>query len=154
MVRVLRSGRSREISLFEVCVGDLLHLEPGDVVPVDGVLIDGYGVRCDEASATGESDLQTKTPADEVMQSLENGTGYPHLDPFILSGAIVAEGIGVCLVTAVGVHSSLGKLLMSLGLKSDETPLTEQVMKFVRMVRKASSLYVFFPPHQTMIDEY
>ncbi|CAB5371902.1 unnamed protein product [Rhizophagus irregularis] len=38
-------------------VGDVLNLEPGDVISVDGVLIAGHNLRCDESAASGESML-------------------------------------------------------------------------------------------------
>jgi Ca2+-transporting ATPase len=34
----------------------MLHVELGDVVPADGVLVSGHSIRCDESSVTGESD--------------------------------------------------------------------------------------------------
>lgn len=91
-VKVTRSGKASMISVYDVLVGDILHLEPGDVVPVDGVFIDGHGVKCDESSATGESDAIRKTPGSVVMRALENGQPTGGLDPFIISGAKVLEG--------------------------------------------------------------
>ena len=55
-VKVIRSGKSVQISVHDITVGDVLHLEPGDAVPADGIFISGHGVKCDESSATGESD--------------------------------------------------------------------------------------------------
>lgn len=91
-VKVLRSGRSMLVNTGEVLVGDILHLEPGDVVPVDGIFIDGHGVRCDESSATGESDAVKKTAAAKIMEheSIEKQT--TDADPFIISGSRVTEG--------------------------------------------------------------
>ena len=88
-------------------------LEAGDVIPVDGVLIDGYNVICDESSATGESELVAKVPANVALKVLHSSaTNTPELDPFILSGAKVHDGVGRYLVTAVGVNSYHGRTLM------------------------------------------
>ena len=65
-VKVIRSGKSVEISVFDVLVGDVMHLFTGDLVPADGIFIEGHSVKCDESSATGESDLLRKVAADEV----------------------------------------------------------------------------------------
>jgi Ca2+-transporting ATPase len=65
-VKLIRSGLTQEVSVFSVLVGDVMHLEPGDLVPVDGVFIDGYNVRCDESSVTGESSMITKHAAASV----------------------------------------------------------------------------------------
>jgi Ca2+-transporting ATPase len=48
------------ISVHDIQVGDVLHLEPGDIVPVDGVFIEGHNLKCDESAATGESDTIRK----------------------------------------------------------------------------------------------
>lgn len=48
------------ISVHDIQVGDILHLEPGDIVPADGVFIEGHNLKCDESAATGESDAVRK----------------------------------------------------------------------------------------------
>ena len=70
-------------------VFSLQLLEPGDIVPVDGIYLNGHNLKCDESSATGESDEMKK---DE------------EIDPFILSGSKVLEGVGRCVVIAVGKY--------------------------------------------------
>ena len=91
-IKVIRSGRSFMINVHDILVGDVLHLEPGDLVPVDGLFIEGHHLKCDESSATGESDALKKTGGYEVMQALESGHNKKDLDPFIISGAKVLEG--------------------------------------------------------------
>jgi Ca2+-transporting ATPase len=122
-VKVIRSGKTMKASVYDVFVGDVMVLEQGDVLPVDGIFISGYNVSCDESSATGESDLMRKTPADEAFRALQGGQSTRKLDPFILSGAKVSEGVGTFLVTAVGVNSSYGKTMMALREDNDITPL-------------------------------
>lgn len=131
---MIRSGKSVELNIFDLLVGDVVHLETGDVIPVDGIFIDGHGVKCDESSATGESDLLKKVPAEEVFQRLkELGSSevdrkeVDKLDPFIISGSQVNEGTGTFLVTAVGVHSSYGRTTMSLRTEQEDTPLQRKL---------------------------
>ena len=133
-VKVIRSGKSVEISVFDVVVGDVMHLSTGDLVPVDGVFINGHGVTCDESSATGESDLLKKVPADEVFAALENAanggnalSNVEKLDPFIISGSKINEGTGTFLVTAVGVNSSYGRITMSMHTEQEATPLQRKL---------------------------
>ena len=72
-------------------------MEPGDLIPADGVFISGHNVKCDESSATGESDQMKKTSCEQVLRLLERGhSGSKDLDPFILSGSKVLEGVGTC----------------------------------------------------------
>lgn len=90
-----------------------MHLEAGDVIPVDGVLIDSYTVVCDESAATGESDAIKKVPADIALRSTQPGAVFDKkFDPFILSGGKVLEGVGSCVVTAVGTNSYQGRNLL------------------------------------------
>ncbi|KAL6859289.1 E1-E2 ATPase domain-containing protein [Trichoderma novae-zelandiae] len=124
-VKVIRSGNPMAISVYEVVVGDVMLVEPGDVIPVDGIFIEGHGLNCDESSATGESDLVRKAPADDVLQVLlhEAAPDLDKLDPFIISGARVLDGVGSFLVTSVGQNSSHGRTMMSLREDTGLTPL-------------------------------
>lgn len=135
-VKVVRSGKSREISVYDILVGDVVHLEPGDVIPVDGIFISGHNVKCDESSATGESDNLKKTSGDEVYDAIETHKNLGKLDPFIISGGKVTEGVGTFLVTAVGVNSSYGKTMMSLREPSQTTPLQAKLNVLAEYIAK------------------
>ena len=135
-VKVIRSGKAEEISVYDVFVGDVMLLEPGDIVPVDGIFIDGYNVKFDESSATGESDVIRKTPGDDVYYAIEHHESLPKMDPFILSGAKMSEGVGNFLVTSVGVNSSYGKTLMSLQDERQTTPLQSKLNVLAEYIAK------------------
>ncbi|KAL8701555.1 MAG: hypothetical protein Q9224_000443 [Gallowayella concinna] len=135
-VKVIRSGKSREISVHDILVGDIMHLEPGDMIPVDGIFVSGHNVKCDESSATGESDLLRKHPGDEVYAAIEAHQSLAKLDPFIISGGKVTEGIGTFLVTAVGVNSSYGKTMMSLREDAQTTPLQSKLNVLAEYIAK------------------
>ncbi|EOD46746.1 putative p-type calcium atpase protein [Neofusicoccum parvum UCRNP2] len=136
LVKVIRSGKTREISVYDVLVGDIMLLEPGDMVPVDGIFIEGHNIKCDESSATGESDLLKKTPADDAYKAMEAGHSLNKVDPFILSGAKVSEGVGSFVVTATGIHSSYGKTMMALREDSEVTPLQSKLNVLAEYIAK------------------
>lgn len=117
------------VSVFDVMVGDVLHIEPGDSPPADGVLISGHGIKCDESSATGESDQMKKLTGHEVWQRIMDGTATKKLDPFIISGSKVLEGVGTYLVTSVGPYSTHGRIMSSLQTESEPTPLQVKLGK-------------------------
>ena len=134
VVTVIRSAKSVEVSVFDVLVGDVMHLSTGDLVPADGIFIQGHSVKCDESSATGESDLLRKVGAEEVyaaLKELDDGksahSDIEKLDPFIISGSKVQEGTGTFLVTAVGVNSSYGRITMALRTEQEDTPLQKKL---------------------------
>ena len=145
-VKVIRSGKSIEISVFDVLVGDIMHLEPGDMIPVDGIFIEGHNVKCDESQTTGESDLLKKQPADVVYAAIENHEELKKMDPFILSGAQVTEGVGTFIVTSTGVNSSYGKTMMSLREDPEVTPLQSKLNTLAEYIAKlggAAGLILF-----------
>ncbi|KAF2861165.1 calcium-translocating P-type ATPase [Piedraia hortae CBS 480.64] len=123
LVKVIRSSTTQEIHVENLLVGDVLIVEPGSVLPADGIFIAGHGVKCDESSATGESDVLKKTGGDEVFNAMEAGKPLKKLDPFMISGGKVTEGYGRMLVTATGTNSTMGKTMLSLQGDDDPTPL-------------------------------
>lgn len=135
-VKVIRSGKSREVSVYDILVGDVMHLEPGDMIPVDGIFISGHNVKCDESSATGESDLIRKTSGDEAYTAIHLHHNLSKLDPFIISGGKVSEGIGTFLVTAVGVNSSHGKIMVALSDDPQTTPLQTKLNGLAEYIAK------------------
>ena len=133
-VKAIRSGKSVVISIFDVMVGDVLHLEAGDAVPADGILIGGHGIKCDESSVTGESDAMNKTAGSEVWARIIEGSATSKLDPFLISGSKVLEGVGTYLVTSIGVNSSFGKIMMSLQTESEDTPLQVKLARMANWI--------------------
>jgi len=52
--RVIRDGAEKDIPIEEVEVGDIVVVRPGEKVPVDGIITEGYS-SVDESMLTGES---------------------------------------------------------------------------------------------------
>jgi P-type Cu2+ transporter len=72
---VIRNGQEEvEIPTSEVLVDDVIHIRPGDKIPVDGIVIEGSS-DIDESMITGESVPITKFPGDEVVGATINKTG-------------------------------------------------------------------------------
>ncbi|XP_051976613.1 plasma membrane calcium-transporting ATPase 1-like isoform X4 [Xyrauchen texanus] len=102
---VVRGGQVIPIPVAEIVVGDVAQVKYGDLLPADGVLIQGNDLKIDESSLTGESD--------HVKKSLEK-------DLMLLSGTHVMEGSGKMVVTGVGVNSQTGIIFTLLGAGEDE----------------------------------
>jgi P-type Ca2+ transporter type 2C len=128
-IKVIRSGKAVIINVHDLLVGDVVNLEPGDLIPVDGIFIGGHDLKCDESSATGESDALKKTGGEQVFRMLESGerAKSADLDPFIISGAKVLEGMGTFVCTSVGPYSSFGKIMMSVRTEVEATPLQRKL---------------------------
>ena len=72
---VIREGREQTILATEVVVGDIFVVRPGEILPVDGVVIEGSG-SVDESALTGESVPQDKHPGDKVLAATRNTFGF------------------------------------------------------------------------------
>ncbi|KAG5354630.1 Calcium-transporting ATPase 2 [Yarrowia sp. B02] len=143
MIRVIRSGKTQEVPIAELLVGDLVLLEPGDMIPADGILVSGHNIKCDESSATGETDTMKKVSGFDAMTAYESrvdGITRGKVDPFILSGSKVLEGIGTYVVTAVGPNSLFGKTLLSLNVEDEATPLQAKLNDIAEGIAKAGGL--------------
>jgi len=72
--RIVRNGQELEVPLAQVEIGDVVQVRPGEQIPVDGEVIEGYST-IDEAMVTGESLPVKKQIGDEVIGATINKTG-------------------------------------------------------------------------------
>ncbi|MCW4018359.1 MAG: heavy metal translocating P-type ATPase [Candidatus Bathyarchaeota archaeon] len=72
--RIIRDGQEQEVPVEEVQVGDVGVVRPGEKIPVDGVVIEGYSA-VDEKVITGESIPVEKNQGDQVIGATMNKTG-------------------------------------------------------------------------------
>ena len=93
--RVNRDNETINIDSEEIVLGEYLHLNLGDQVPVDAEIIEG-SIEVDESLLTGESDNIFKTTNDKVM-----------------SGSNVVSGSCLVRAIAVGEDSYINKLAKS-----------------------------------------
>ncbi|KNC70260.1 hypothetical protein SARC_17216, partial [Sphaeroforma arctica JP610] len=52
-VKVVREGKTKQVSVYEVVVGDILYLAQGDSLCADGVVVDSSDLKINEAQLTG-----------------------------------------------------------------------------------------------------
>ncbi|KAF7208053.1 plasma membrane calcium-transporting ATPase 2 isoform X6 [Nothobranchius furzeri] len=109
--QVVRGSQVIQLPVADIVVGDIAQIKYGDLLPADGVLIQGNDLKIDESSLTGESD-HVKKSADK--------------DPMLLSGTHVMEGSGRMVVTAVGVNSQTGIIFTLLGASTEEEEKKEK----------------------------
>src|SRR5438093_2101672 len=74
VAHVIRNGSEISVAVEEVEVGDILLVRPGEKVPVDGTVVEGYST-IDESMITGESLPRDKHDGDEVIGATINKTG-------------------------------------------------------------------------------
>lgn len=90
---VIREEKEIKIPAEDVKKGDVFVLRPGETVPVDGVVLEGFS-SVNEASLTGESIPVDKSVGDTVSTSTINQSGFLK-----------------CEAVAVGEDTSLSKII-------------------------------------------
>jgi Ca2+-transporting ATPase len=117
--KVIRNGILIEIKSEELVVGDFLLVEEGTSITADGIVVHSNDFSVNESILTGESLAVFKDKDKE--------------DRFIYSGTIVASGLAIAEITAIGNETKLGKIGKSLeSISEEKTPLEIQVSNFVK----------------------
>lgn len=115
---VIRGGREVETGLEELVVGDLVRVRPGEVVPVDGLILEGSSF-VDTSAMTGEEEPMSSGPGDRILAGSE-----------LIDGAIVvrAEAVG-----AARMRESIERLLQE---------AMNQPAAYVRLADRVSALLI------------
>ena len=109
-------GLRREVDPSEIVLGDVLELEPGDQIVVDGQMVGRGRMEVDESMLTGESDAVPKTAGD-----------------LLFSGSFVVNGGGLMEVQKVGMESFAARIAAGAqAFRRVRTPLQEQVNLVIR----------------------
>jgi len=117
--KVIRNGAIRAIASEDIVMGDYLVVDEGATVTADGTIVQSNDFSVDESVITGESMPLAKDPSSK--------------EPFLYNGTIVATGLAIMRVTAIGGHTRLGQIGKAMeSIKEEPTPLELQIANFVR----------------------
>ena len=107
------SDEHEVISLDLVNIGDILEVRSGELIPADGVIVDGFGA-LDKAPLTGESAPVEVEKGDELN-----------------AGLVLSRGPVLIKVTAVGEETRLSGLIEAVhSFKDQKAPIQNQIEKF------------------------
>ncbi|WKZ28166.1 MAG: HAD-IC family P-type ATPase [Candidatus Dojkabacteria bacterium] len=113
---VIREGQQQEIDPEEVVADDLIFIESGKYVYVDGKVISEEGLLIDESILTGESDYSNVNEGQEI-----------------LSGSFVVAGKGYYQAIKVGPESFINKITSETkSYVAYLSPLQKQVNKMLK----------------------
>ena len=90
-------------------------------VPADARLLESNNLLLNESSLTGESRLVEKQ-TDKMFK--KGDITSPNM---IYQGTTVAEGKGLCVITATGYETKFGKIALFADESEDETPLQKKM---------------------------
>ena len=127
---VIKNGQEIKISIAEVIVGDIVLVKPGEKIPVDGTVIDGYS-SVDEKAITGESIPIEKKNGDQVIGATINKTGF-------LKFKVTRVGEGTMLAQIIKIVEE------AMGSKAPIQLLADKVSFYFVPVVMAIAFLVFF----------
>jgi Cu+-exporting ATPase len=114
MARVIRSdGKEIEIPAKEVLLNDIMIVKPGEKIPTDGTVIEGFS-SVDEKMITGESIPVDKKKGDEVIGATVN-----------------KQGLLKIKATKVGVETTLSQIIHSVELAQSSTGNIQRIVDSV-----------------------
>jgi Ca2+-transporting ATPase len=127
---VVRNGKEREILADDLVPGDIILLKPGDKVPVDGRLLENYGLKINESALTGEW-----LPASKTVATLPENTPLADRDNLVYMGTLVEDGRGKFVATGTGNKTEIGKInSMVRETKEDKTPYQKKLAHFSKVI--------------------
>lgn len=106
---VVKDGQEMKIKIAAVKVGDIIIVRPGEKIPVDGDVIEGYsGV--DEKAITGESIPVEKKAGDSVIGATINKTGVLKFRATKVGGDTMLAQIIKIVEQAMGSKAPIQKI--------------------------------------------
>ncbi len=128
--RVLRDEHPAMVAAVEVVVGDIVLLEPGDIVAADGHLTEANVLTANEAALTGES-----APVEKSKLAVASNAPLAERHDTVFMGTNIANGTGKAEVTATGMKTELGKIAHLLSTAEESaTPLQTRLAQVSRLL--------------------
>ncbi len=132
-VKVIRSGKKKEIRLDEVVVGDVIYLQTGDKIPADGSMIEG-SIQVDESALNGESKEVVKESSLHSEIKEENK---------VYRGTVVMSGMGKMVTLKVGDATFYGNLAREVQEPKVESPLRIRLRGLARIISRIGYIGAF-----------
>ncbi|MEY4674651.1 MAG: hypothetical protein RL148_2435 [Planctomycetota bacterium] len=128
--RVLRKGVATVVPAELLFPGEVVQLEPGDIVPADLRLLEVQGLRTEESSLTGESAPVDKTTAELSGEDMPTGDRTN----MAFKGTVAVAGRGTGVVVATGTDTVVGGIARMLGGEQAPTALEVRMAGLVRQL--------------------
>lgn len=149
-VPVLRGkrGQTQTISVWNLLVGDIINLQPGDKIPADCLVLESANLTVSEVTRVDDDDEDvSKITYTDLAKNKDHA-------PFLYADSFVKQGICKALVCCVGEHSSRGIIGIKHDVSDQQTELKDKLgniggsIKFFALIASLSifvcSLIVLF----------
>jgi Cu+-exporting ATPase len=107
--RILKDGSETDVPIEDVEIGTIVVVRPGEKIPVDGIITDGYS-SLDESMVTGESMPVEKKPGDMVIGATLNKTGAFRFEAVKVGRDTMLSSIIQMVQTAQGTKPPIARL--------------------------------------------
>ncbi|MEK7203346.1 MAG: magnesium-translocating P-type ATPase [Patescibacteria group bacterium] len=128
---VIRSGSKKEIKSAEVCLGDIIFLSAGDLVPADARVIEADDFFINQSTLTGESFPREKTACQIPTGQTDNKD-----DNLIFLSSNVISGTALAAVFRVGKDTEFGKIAKDILKKDIKSDFEIGIAKFGFFIMK------------------
>ncbi len=122
---VIRSGKNIEVRAADVCVGDVIFLSSGDLIPADAIVLIADDFFVNQSALTGESFPREKLPG--VFANKEN---------VVYLGSSVVSGTAHAVIYAIGQKTEFGKIAETLLKKEVKSDFEIGIGKFGFFISK------------------
>ena len=116
--KVLRDGKLINILTSEIVLGDIILVQAGDKIPVDGLIRSG-NIKVSQAALNGEPRDEKKTWTNDNDDALRNSTDY-NSENKVFMGSVVTSGEAYMEATVIGDKTELGIINKSLTETTEE----------------------------------
>lgn len=139
-VTVIRDNEKKEIKAEELCVGDIIELNAGSLVPADARIILAKNFFVNQSSLTGESFPAEKKAAKISSKKLS----LADMANMVFMGTNVVSGYANAIIVKIGIDSEFGKIAKKLVSEKEETEFDRGITNFGYLIMKATIFLVLF----------
>jgi P-type Mg2+ transporter len=126
------------IPVDQLVPGDVVELRAGDLVPADGIVLEGRNAHANEALMTGEP-----YPADKYPGPC-NATTPPEAFNALFAGTSIVSGEAIMLVVATGKATRFGGIAAALGSREPPTAFKRGIHRLGLMILRLTIFLTLF----------
>lgn len=134
---VIRNGIAVRVKVSDIVKYDIIDLSPGEIVPCDGILLNGTIV-CDQSALTGESTAVHKKSINisHIDETILTAYSDPSNESWLSRGASVISGEGRFIACAIGDNTYYGNIATDLQNDTTPSPLKTKLTSLAKTISK------------------
>ena len=129
---VIRDGKTIDIPIKEVTVGDTVVLSAGSMIPADLRIIEAKELYVGQSSLTGESESVKKSV--EASMTVEEVESITDLDTICFMGTNVVSGSAKGVVIKTGDNTYFGKVAKTISTGKEKTAFQKEIENISKLL--------------------